>query len=118
MLKKVNNSIMNGNAWIEFDRSCKLTRRNEIKANPITSINEIKTSTTDKRTNLIMSAFGKIVVKDLRRSSTKVNYRVIKKINNYLNILNQKYYFSYINYCAQRINWGLWIKKIDWYFIM
>ena len=79
---------MNGSAWIEFDRSCKLTRKNEIKANPITSINEIKTSITDKRTNLLMSAFGKIEVKDLRRSSTKMDYRVLKKINNYLNILN------------------------------
>ena len=79
---------MNGSACIEFDRSCKLTRKNEIKANPITSINEIKTSITDKRTNLLMSAFGKIEVKDLRRSSTKMDYRVLKKINNYLNILN------------------------------
>lgn len=79
---------MNGNVWIEFDKSCKLTRRNDIKANPITSKNEIKTSITDRRTNLTMSALGKIVVRDLRRSSTKTNYRVLKKIINYLNILN------------------------------
>ena len=67
-------------------------------------MNAIKTNIKDRRTNLIMSAFGKIVVRDLRRNITKMDYRVLKKINNYLNILNQKYYFSYINYCAQRIN--------------
>ena len=83
---------------MEPDRSCKLTRRNDIKTNPKTSINEIKTNITDRRTNLIMSAFGKIVVRDLRRNSTKTNYRVLKKINNYLNMLNQKYYCSCLNY--------------------
>ena len=86
---------MNGNAWIEFDRSCKLTRKNEIKANPITSMNEIKTSITDKRTNLLMSAFGKIVVKDFRRSSTKMNYRVLKKkITIWISLIRNINYYS------------------------
>jgi len=39
---------------------------------------EIKTNITDRRTNLVMSAFGKIVVRDLRRNSTKMDYRVLK----------------------------------------
>jgi len=54
-----------------------------------------------------MSAFGKIVVRDLRRNSTNMNYRVLKKINNYLNMLNQKYYCLCINYYSQRVNHGL-----------
>jgi hypothetical protein len=92
---------------MEPDRSCKLTRRNDINANPITSMKEIKTNITDRRTSLIMSAFGKIVVRDLRRNSTNMNYRVLKKINNYLNMLNQKYYCLCINYYSQRVNHGL-----------
>ena len=92
---------------MEPDRSCKLTRRNDINANPITSMKEIKTNITDRRTSLIMSAFGKIVVRDLRRNSTNMNYRVLKKINNYLNMLNQKYYCLCINYYLQRVNHGL-----------
>ena len=92
---------------MEPDRSCKLTRRNDIKANPITSMNEIKTNIKDRCNNLIMSAFGKIVVRDLRRNSTNMNYRVLKKINNYLNMLNQKYYCLCINYYLQRVNHGL-----------
>ena len=63
---------------MEPDRSCKLTRRNDIKANPITSMKEIKTNIKDRCSNLIMSAFGKIVVRDLRRNSTKMDYRVLK----------------------------------------
>ena len=96
MPRKISNSVINGNAWIEFDRSCKLTRRNDIKASPKTSINEIKTNITDRRTNLIMSALGKIVVRDLRRDNTIMNYRVLKKIKNYLNMHNQKMLLLFI----------------------
>ena len=81
---------------MEPDRSCKLTRRNDINANPITSMKEIKTNITDRRANLIMSALGKIVVRDLRRNNTNMNYRVLKKINNYLNMDNQKILLLFI----------------------
>ena len=59
-------------------------------------MNEIRTNITDRRANLIMSAFGKIVVRDLRRNNTKMNYRVLKKINNYLNMDNQKILLLFI----------------------
>jgi hypothetical protein len=43
-----------------------------------------------------MSALGKIVVRDLRRNNTNMNYRVLKKINNYLNMDNQKILLLFI----------------------
>jgi len=59
-------------------------------------MNEIRTNITDRRANLIMSALGKIVVRDLRRDNTIMNYRVLKKINNYLNMDNQKMLLLFI----------------------
>jgi hypothetical protein len=59
-------------------------------------MNEIRTNITDRRANLIMSALGKIVVRDLRRNNTNMNYRVLKKINNYLNMDNQKILLLFI----------------------
>jgi hypothetical protein len=43
-----------------------------------------------------MSALGKIVVRDLRRDNTIMNYRVLKKIKNYLNMHNQKMLLLFI----------------------
>ena len=68
--KKVINESIYGNCWIASVRLSKFTSKNEIKASPKTSINAIITNIRESFANLITSALGKIVIRDLKRKVT------------------------------------------------